>query len=108
MKKNIPMVLIMSFCAMALLLSPVSATQHSTQHSCAAHYVVDGGQVVPYIDIGFGHTGSWKIWGWINDNSGSYKYIDSGHVFPIISKYWGWGKSVTGLRNAAFDAYADY
>jgi hypothetical protein len=90
---------------MALFLSPVSATQHTYP----VHYVVDGGQVVPYIDIGTGHTGTWKIWGWIRDYySGTYKYVDSGHVLPIFSRYWGYGKSVKNLRDAAFDSYADF
>lgn len=106
MNRNIPMLLIMSFFAIAMVLSPVSATQHKYPVHCVYDDGSGGRAVTPYIDIGTGHLGTWKIWGWTQDCFGTHNYIDTGHVLPVISRYWGYKASAQ--FSAAFDSYADF
>lgn len=106
MNKNMIMLLMMSFCVMTLILSPVSATQHKYLVHSVYNDGAGGHEVTPYIDIGSGHTGTWKIWGWTQDSFGTHNYLDSGHVLPIFSRYWGY--KAAAQFGAAFDSYADF
>lgn len=49
--------------------------------------------VTPYITVGYGHSGSYKISGLIYykyHGNQKWQYSDSGNIYPVFSKYYGW------------------
>lgn len=102
-------ILIIFGCLMGLFLTPT----YATCHHYPVHYVIDKQshyepEICPYIDIGYHHSGNWRIWGWVSYNHGRSKvqYNAGGIVLPIFQRYWGYHLPVPGFYNCAFDSVA--
>ncbi|MCK9152573.1 hypothetical protein [Methanobacterium alcaliphilum] len=75
-----------------LFASPVCAKSISVK---TTSYNLNTGKsvVTPYITVGYGHSGSYKISGLIYyryHGKQKWQYHTSGTIYPVFSKYYGW------------------
>jgi hypothetical protein len=92
---------------MGLFLTPAYATSsHYTVHYVIEHQSSYEPEICPYVNVGYGHSGTWDIWGWVCYDNGrsNVQYRANGHVVPIFDKYWGYHKPVPGFHSCAFDS----
>ena len=91
----------------------INLCNYATTHSAPVYYELkNSGQfsaaLTPYMDLGYGHTGSWSIQGTVSGPLGSWRYTDHGTVLPVISKYWGWTARYDCLTSGSFSGSANY
>lgn len=82
-----------------LSLNPAHAISYPVECSTININTSDS-TITPFVDVGFGHYGSWSIEGnisYIYNGNQNYHYFDSGIILPIFSKYWGWKLKVPSI-----------
>ncbi|MGC9516425.1 MAG: hypothetical protein ACP5C3_01850 [Methanomicrobiales archaeon] len=109
MKKEV--VLCMFILAVGLLCISTSFGKYVPVKVSTYHINKADSTIIPYITVGYGHSGSYTIRGCIYYKYNGYQrwqYSDSGRIYSIFTKYWGWKFKAPYIYSWRFSGAAYY